>query len=325
MGFLSFSSKNKQESTDDGNYVARDDENALVRSKRASTAGQPADRRTRDRKGDPVLPEKKRARRRLVGAVALALAVAIGLPMILDSEPRPLATNIDIQIPSKEKAPPQPLPRAVADADALGADEEIVEEGADASPAPAEVATLPAPVLKAEPKPEPKPKAEPKPPLAKTEPKAEPKPAVKPAEKPAPKVTDKPVVKPKPVEEKNPVEDKKPVEEKKPVEAKKPVVKTDPPKEADRAMAILEGKAADKPAPAEQKFVVQVAALASQDKVDELQSKLRAAGISSFTRRANTEAGERIRVQIGPFSKEEAEQVRSKLKGIGLSGMMVAN
>jgi DedD protein len=92
MGLFSFLNKNKQETAgEDSGYIARDDDDAIAakaRSKRASSAGEGAERRSRgERKGapDPVLPEKKRARRRLVGAVALALAVAIGLPMILDS------------------------------------------------------------------------------------------------------------------------------------------------------------------------------------------------------------------------------------------------
>ncbi|MEO7030766.1 MAG: hypothetical protein ABI351_09325, partial [Herbaspirillum sp.] len=55
---------------------------------------------------DPALPEKKRARRRLVGAVALVLALVIGLPMILDSEPKPMTGDIAIQIPSKNSNPP---------------------------------------------------------------------------------------------------------------------------------------------------------------------------------------------------------------------------
>jgi DedD protein len=52
--------------------------------------------------------------------------------------------------------------------------------------------------------------------------------------------------------------------------------------ETARAMAILEGKSA--PAkPAASKVTMQVAALASQEKVDELQAKLRSAGVSSYT------------------------------------------
>ncbi len=90
-------------------------------------------------------------------------------------------------------------------------------------------------------------------------------------------------------------------------------------------MAILEGKAAAKPAEAAgQKFVLQVAALATQDKVDELQEKLRGAGIKSYTQKVPTQAGERTRVRVGPFSsKEEAEKVRAKLGKLGLSGSLV--
>lgn len=45
---------------------------------------------------------KKRARRRLVGAVALVAAVAVVLPMVLDSEPKPTSQEINIQIPSPD-------------------------------------------------------------------------------------------------------------------------------------------------------------------------------------------------------------------------------
>ena len=42
---------------------------------------------------------KKRARRRLVGAIALVLLVVVFLPMFLDSEPKPLNQDIAITIP----------------------------------------------------------------------------------------------------------------------------------------------------------------------------------------------------------------------------------
>jgi DedD protein len=51
---------------------------------------------------DEELQLKKRARRRLVGAVVLVTAVAVILPMVLDSEPRPVTQNVDIQIPSPD-------------------------------------------------------------------------------------------------------------------------------------------------------------------------------------------------------------------------------
>ena len=72
------------------------------------------------------------------------------------------------------------------------------------------------------------------------------------------------------------------------------------------------------------KFVVQVAALATQDKVDELQEKLRDAGIKSYTQKVSSPAGERIRVRVGPFgSREDAEKTRAKLQKLGLGGSLV--
>ncbi|KAF1056005.1 MAG: Cell division protein DedD [Burkholderia gladioli] len=50
---------------------------------------------------DPTLPEKQRARRRLVGAIALVVAVVIVLPMVLDAHPKPVTSDIAIDIPNK--------------------------------------------------------------------------------------------------------------------------------------------------------------------------------------------------------------------------------
>ena len=58
---------------------------------------------------------KKRARRRLVGAIALVLIVVVFLPMILDNEPRPMSQDIAINIPPvpqelvAEPKPAEPL------------------------------------------------------------------------------------------------------------------------------------------------------------------------------------------------------------------------
>ena len=48
---------------------------------------------------DEELQLKKRARRRLVGAITLVLLVVVFLPMFLDSEPKPLNQDIAITIP----------------------------------------------------------------------------------------------------------------------------------------------------------------------------------------------------------------------------------
>ena len=311
MGLFSRLTNNKQESASvDSGYYSADDKaaGAAARSKRASNAGGAARRNARPAV-DPVLPEKKRARRRLVGAIALALAVAIGLPMILDSEPKPLSSDISYQIPSKDKpadapapavadsAPAAPAPKTPARVDdraALDQSEEIVAPPKNPAPAPAK--SVAAPVVAEVRAHTDEPKA------VKSEVKSEPK-VSKPAE---PKVAKaEPEPKPEP----------------------KPVVKMAPKADLDddaRAMAILEGKSAVKPAePAGGgRFVVQVSSLASRDKVDELQTKLREAGIHSYTQKVSSGAGELTRIRVGPLSKDEAENVRAKLGKIGLSGRL---
>ena len=47
---------------------------------------------------------KRKARRRLIGAVALTTAVVVLLPMLLDSEIRPVTQDIELRIPDKDKA-----------------------------------------------------------------------------------------------------------------------------------------------------------------------------------------------------------------------------
>ena len=46
---------------------------------------------------------RKRARRRLLGAIALVLLAVIFLPMVLDKEPKPVTQDVVIQIPSQNQ------------------------------------------------------------------------------------------------------------------------------------------------------------------------------------------------------------------------------
>lgn len=280
MGLFSFLRKKQQESSVGNSdfYSQADEEQSSARSKRKQS-------NKRTEAVDPVLPEKKRARRRLIGAIALVLAAVIGLPMILDSEPKPLADDINIQIPSKDTVAPIAQSKApIAQknsqptAESLSPDEEVIE------PAEPKVAA------KAESKPE-----------EKTEVKA-----VEPEKKPQAAKVETP-------------------EHKVKVVTPPAIAKADHSDEAARARAILDGKSNAATAPkASGKIILQVAALASQDKVNELQKKLQGAGLKSFTQKVATESGERIRVRVGPFANEaEAEKARAKLTKLGLTGKQI--
>jgi DedD protein len=312
MGLFSKFGKNKQDAAgeDSGYYRAQDDRalNDTARSKRASSAGAEAAPRRGNRKDapDPVLPEKKRARRRLVGAIALALAVVIGLPMLLDSEPKSTVSDIAINMPSKDKAG-EPLNSVPAPAPAPALEQPAAPAATPAASkpaaAPAPSARTVAPVSAGLDKGEEIVHVPSRP--AVTEP-------VKPPKAAEPKATEPKVAK---AEVKHP--------EPKP-EARKPETKPEArpaPSDDARAMAILEGKPAEA-APAA-KYVIKVGAFAAREKVEELQRKLSEAGIKSYAQKVSTANGELTSVRVGPFpNKEEAEKVKAKLGKLGLNGSL---
>jgi len=95
---------------------------------------------------DPTLPEKQRARRRLVGAIAMVVAAVVILPMVLDSHPKPVTDDIAIDIPNR------PAPKAAAtdeDTQAGVAPDNPAPDSANSSLAASGVA--PAPVAQAAP------------------------------------------------------------------------------------------------------------------------------------------------------------------------------
>lgn len=122
---------------------------------------------------DAQLPLKKRARRRLVGAIALSVLAAVVLPMVMDQAPQAPVQDVQIRIPGQDQAPPfSPKTLATKPAEAPVAEKPV----AGAPDKPAEKVTEKAiekPVLEAEK------------PAAKTEKKVVEKSAEKAPEKPA--------------------------------------------------------------------------------------------------------------------------------------------
>ncbi|MFZ1181576.1 MAG: SPOR domain-containing protein [Herbaspirillum sp.] len=103
-------------------------------------------------------------------------------------------------------------------------------------------------------------------------------------------------------------------------EASKPKTAWKPDDDA-RAVAILEGRSV---APASGAFVIQVAVLTTQEKIDELRNKLGNASIKSYTQRVATQSGEGMRIRVGPFAnRNEADKMRARINKLGLNATIV--
>ncbi|HKA39301.1 MAG TPA: SPOR domain-containing protein [Burkholderiales bacterium] len=198
---------------------------------------------------DEELQLKRRARRRLIGAIVLVTAIVVVLPMVLDSEPKPVGREISVRIPSP-----------------------------DAGPFAGQIAPLPA--------------------------QKDGKTAAK-APESAPAAEGKASVAAAAPQESAPAAEAKPVQAAPRKEAAKPKPKPKP-----------------KPAKAaEGQFVVQVIALADADKARQMQERIAAAGIKSYTEIVKTAKGDVTRVRAGPFAtRDAAEKAREQLKTLGMSG-----
>ena len=247
---------------------------------------------TRPDAPDPAVDElKRRARRRLVGAVVLALAAAVILPLLLESDPKPLGDDVSIQIPPIDSGkfvnPLSPVPAKTSDSKIEGKrdrksaapDPNAVDSKADATskrPAkeleqhPAAQASTASPVSDAatdvdETR------------SGTTQPKAD-----SPASKPEPAVsgTTQP--------------------------------KTDSP--ASKSEPAVGGA-----------FVVQVAAFADVKAASDLASRLKAGGYPGYTEAFATPQGAMQRVCVGPYtSRETADAALAKLKAAGYDGIVAA-
>src|SRR4249920_1405577 len=95
---------------------------------------------------DEELQLKRRARRRLIGAIVLVTAMVVVLPMVLDTEPGPVSQEITVRIPSSDaeafatKVAPPPAPKVAESKAAKPRAEEMTAaapEAAKETPKPA--------------------------------------------------------------------------------------------------------------------------------------------------------------------------------------------
>lgn len=252
---------------------------------------------------------RRRARHRLIGAAVLVLVGVLGFPLLFDTQPRPVAVDIPIEIPDRNKAKPLPLPASTAPkAEASEPAAEAAVAGKSAAPAPAPARPIASgAVTSAAVEARPEPKAE-----AKPEPKPDPKPAAPSAEK-APEV-------PKAVAAAGKSQPAAPAPG---AALSKPAADAD----SARARALLDGKpvqvadkrAADKPAAAEGRYVVQVGAFSDAAKARETRLKVERTGLKTYTHVADTKDGKRTRVRVGPFAtRAEADKAAGRIKALDL-------
>lgn len=286
---------------------------------------------------DSVEALRRRARHRLIGAVALVLAAVIGFPLVFDTQPRPVSVDVPIVIPDRNKV--APLPSATPAAQPASA---LAPAAAGASAA----RTLPA-APSATPSTPPATAAQPaKPASVSTQASLDDREelvAQKKPEKPAnpsangSSSASHSIAKPAAtVSVAKPPATAASAAARKPAPAPAPAPEAAPSARDDgaRARALLEGKdvpkanptaAAAPPAAAgSARYIVQVGAFADATKARETRLKVEHAGMTTYTQVAETADGKRIRVRVGPFTdRAEAEKAAARVRALGLPAALL--
>ena len=261
---------------------------------------------------DTVQQARVRARQRLIGATVLVVIGVIGFPLVFETQPRPIPVDIPIELPRKDGAAPLVMPPARTPDGAGSTPSARVLPPKPTAPAAPPVAARPAasndvitesredagrPVLSPAPSPSPLPA-----PSSTLQ-----QPAVA-----APRVA-KSASKPPLVAAVDPL----------PKPAQPPQARPGAPAiDSARAKALLEGKPAA--AADGERFIVQVGAFADANSARDARVKVEKLGLKTYTQVANTPAGSRIRVRVGPFaSRTEADQALARARGAGLAAVVL--
>lgn len=248
---------------------------------------------------------RRRARRRLVGAVVLALGVAVVVPMLLETDQKPLGENVSVRIPpvdnskfvnrlnenaSKDSA------KTVDPAKATDAAKDV--PGDPASAAAADDAANSASANQSPPR------------IGATD--RAPKYDTRISDLAAPAgVTNAPAASVAPVPPPTPAT---------PVETVKPASSTST--TASVANAVRANGATTTP---HERFAVQLAAFADDKGANSLAGRLKKGGYAAYTEPLKTSKGTLWRVRVGPYSSHEAAvAARDKLKSEGQSGIVAA-
>jgi DedD protein len=275
----------------------------------ATRASPPARKRaggSEDGDVDPALPQKKRARHRLIGAVALCLAAAIVVPLLLDSEPTRPSSDVAIVVPSRDT----PLPARAAEAGVRSAVEPAGKgadpKGSDAKGAEAKGADTKSADMKG---------ADAK----ATDTKAT---DAKGADG---KGTDAKAAETRGTDAKS--ADTKAADTKatdaKATDAKS--AKAEPRKDPAKDEIGQLADAAQARAKGDGRYLLQVGAYANESGAAAVVDRVKANGLPAFTEKIKTDRGDRVRVRVGPFSsRDAAEQARGQLQAAGVQSALIS-
>jgi len=279
--------------------------------------------RTHPEPSDVAVDElKRKARRRLIGAIVLALAAAVALPLLFESEPRPLGEDVSVQIPpmdgGKFVTPLSSQLQGKSAADKSGTPSD--KAGSPASPTIAGNAgptAVPAPKAAAETRPAP---------ITAASSAAAINAGAVTSALPADRTTA--AAGAANTDAANADAPKSDTEKSEPGTAASPPPfvtapapdRSAPSKAEPRSETQGNAKASPKPAGG---FVVQVAALADPKAAAKLVGRLKSAGFAGYSETFPSNGRTMQRVRVGPYpSRDAAESARNKLKAAGFSGIV---
>ena len=228
---------------------------------------------------------KRRARRRLVGAIVLALAAAVILPLLLESDPKPLGDEVSIRIPPIDNG--KFINPLAPDKDSNNAAPVAPDSRTDAKPSAA---------------------VAPKKSITDAERRILGQPAASPPS--APPAVSAPIQTPATTSDEAPPAASIP--------APSPAAASAP------APASATVAQADVPVAASGGFAVQVGAFADTKVAADLAAALKSAGFATYTEAVPTTGGSVQRVRVGPYAtRGAADSAVAKLKLAGYDRAMV--
>jgi len=257
---------------------------------------EPAPDKPRLEPADAVQQARTRARQRLIGAVVLLAIGIIGFPLVFETQPRPIPVDVPIEIPRRDALPPLAMPPAHS------ATTRSATSDSEASPAVAAASSASASA----------PGHDARPTRGRDAVITESSSDAGREVSAAPRTSARASAPSQPARHAASS-----------AVAAAPATPPTRSSEGERARALLEGRPASS-ASQEQRFVVQVGAFADAEAARETRKNVEKLGLKTYTQVAQTSAGNRIRVRVGPFaSRGEAEAALAKAKAAGINAVLL--